>query len=124
MVRDRRLDAGRAAERVAVRYLRRKGLRIVARNVRLPSGEIDIVARDGDTLVFVEVRCRASGRWGTALDAIGPAKQHQVARVAEAYLTRHPASACRFDVVGVTGDVVVHIEDAFRPDDRAFARTW
>jgi len=105
---------GRAGEQRAVDLLRAKGYRIVERNFRCKLGELDIVALDGDTLVFVEVRTRSSARYGSALEAIPPAKQRQVARVAQVYLARRGAQLCRFDVVGITGDDVVHIPDAFR----------
>ncbi len=109
-----RLATGRRGEQLAAAHLRAKGYRIVERNYRCKLGEIDIVAMDGDTLVFVEVRRRNTARYGTALEAVSPAKQRQVARVAEVYLTRRTPSAVRFDVVGIIGDEIVHVEDAFR----------
>lgn len=114
MTRDR-LATGRRGEQLAAGHLRAKGYRIIERNYRCKLGEIDIVAMDGDTLVFVEVRRRKTARYGTALEAVSPAKQRQVARVAEVYLTRCTPSTVRFDVVGITGDEIVHVEDAFRP---------
>jgi putative endonuclease len=107
--------AGARAEDRAAARLRHEGYRIVDRNFRCRLGELDIVAEDGDTLVFVEVRSRASARYGSALQAISPAKRRQVARVAQVYLAaRRCAQPCRFDVVGITGDDVVLIKDAFR----------
>ncbi len=99
--------------------LRRRGYRIVERNFRCRLGEIDIVARDGDALVFVEVRSRADGTRGSAEESVNPAKQRRIARVATAYLTaRRPEfDACRFDVVGITGDRVTVLVDAFRLGD-------
>lgn len=96
--------------------LRSKGYTILATNYRCRLGEIDIVARDGEELVFVEVRSRASDRYGDALDAIGPTKQRQVARVAQAYLSSESPrfASSRFDVVAQTGDELEHIIDAFR----------
>jgi putative endonuclease len=111
----RTLERGSAAEARAVEHLRARGYRIVERNFRCKLGEIDIVARDGDTVVFVEVRSRASARYGTALEAVSPAKQRQVARVAQVYAAQRRPSACRFDVIGITGTELVHIVDAFRP---------
>jgi putative endonuclease len=112
---DRR-ERGHAAEKAAVALLRSKGYRILATNYRCRQGELDIVARDGQELVFVEVRSRASGRYGDALAAIGPTKQRQVARVAQVYLSREQPhfEVARFDVVAVTGDEIEHIVDAFR----------
>jgi len=113
MPADRRAR-GQRAEDSAAALLRGKGYRIVERNFRCKLGEIDIVATDGDTLVFVEVRSRRSARYGTALETVSPAKQRTIARVAQVYLARHGETLCRFDVVGLTGDDVVHIPDAFR----------
>jgi putative endonuclease len=107
---------GRSGERRAVAYLEGRGYRVVERNFRCRAGEIDIIARDGNDLVFVEVRTRADGRRGSALETVGARKQARIARVAEAYLAlRSPAcSSCRFDVVGITGDDIELVVDAFR----------
>lgn len=92
---------------------------IVERNYRCPLGELDIVARDGDVLVFVEVRTRTRSDRGTALETVGPAKRRRLARVAEHYLAaRRPrAAGIRFDVIGITAGDVVHVRDAFRVGD-------
>jgi putative endonuclease len=109
-------DVGTLGESKAEAYLRRRGLRILERNFRLRMGEIDLVAQDGDTLVFVEVRSRANTRFGGAIRAVGPTKRRQVSRVAAAYLVwRSPSQArVRFDVVAITGDDVEWIRDAWR----------
>lgn len=93
---------------------------IVARNVRAAAGEIDLVALDGETLVFCEIRTRRSCRQGSALESVTQAKQRQVIRVAEWFLAAHPkwrGRPVRFDVVAidVRGDAValVHVPDAF-----------
>ena len=114
--RDERVDMGRANERRAEQALRQRGYRIVERNFRGRLGELDLVAYDGDVLVFIEVRSRRDDRHGGALGALTPAKLRQVARVAALYLTvRRPHFAtCRFDVVAITGDQLVIIPDAFR----------
>ncbi len=113
-----RAQRGHAAEDAAVALLRSKGYRIVVRNYRCRQGELDIVAFDGDELVFVEVRSRASASHGDALDAIGVKKQQQVARVAQVYLSRENPkfSSCRFDLVAQTGEQLEHIIDAFRAE--------
>ena len=110
-----RLQQGHAAEKAAVALLRSKGYKIVATNYRCAEGELDIIAKDGAELVFVEVRSRSSSRFGDAFDAVGPAKQRQVIRVAQAYLSREQPcfETSRFDVVGVTNGVADHIVDAF-----------
>lgn len=114
---DRR-QRGTAAEERAVLALQQAGYRVVARNVRLQIGELDIIAWEGEVLAFVEVRSRADSRFGGAGHAVGRAKQRQVARCAELYLgtvgrSLRP-SAVRFDVVAVTGDELVILRDAFR----------
>jgi putative endonuclease len=92
--------SGEAGERSAERLLEGHGLTIVARNYRTRLGEIDLVARDGDVLVFVEVRLRADGRFGGAAASVGPAKQRRLAAAAGLYLARlGRAPRCRFDVV-------------------------
>lgn len=95
---------GQLGEAVAARFLERRGLRIVARNVRSRLGEIDLVARDGPTLVFVEVKTRAAGASDPPQAAVDARKQARLARVALGYLARHPhgAQPCRFDVVAIT----------------------
>ena len=116
---------GRRAERRAARYLQRRGLRVLARNLRTPAGEIDLVCEDPGTacLIFVEVRCVASRGGPTrAVDAVTPAKARQVGRAATSWLSGRAArrlGACdrpiRFDVVGVDArsGALEHIEDAF-----------
>ena len=93
-------QSGDAGERAAERLLVQHGLRIVARNYRTRMGEIDLIARDGDVLVFVEVRLRADDRFGGAAASIGAAKQRRLAAAASHYLARlGRAPRCRFDVV-------------------------
>lgn len=112
-----RIDSGERGEDRASRALRARGYRVVERNFRCRLGELDAVAFDGTTLVFVEVRSRADARFGGGLAAIGTAKQRQVARVAAAYIAlRRPRfDGCRFDVVAITGEELVIVQDAFRP---------
>lgn len=111
---------GLAAESAAERYLRRKGYRILARNVRTPSGELDLVAQVGATLVFVEVKARHSSAYGGAVGAVDRRKQMRLIRQAAQYLAQHQLrdQTCRFDVIvcsgeGVEPQVVEHIEQAF-----------
>ncbi|WP_238357789.1 YraN family protein [Cohnella zeiphila] len=102
---DRRRATGRAAEEAAARYLGENGFRILERNWRCRTGELDLIALDGETLVFVEVRSRrGSARFGTAIEAITPRKCAQVRSVAHIYLsTRNQLlRQVRFDVVAVT----------------------
>lgn len=97
-------DDGRAAEALAALHLGARGLAIVERNVRSRHGEIDLVARDGATLVFVEVRLRRPGRHGGAADTITAAKRARLVAAAREYLARMPRTPpCRFDVVLLDG---------------------
>jgi putative endonuclease len=119
VTRDRQ-QCGRAGEARAVAYLAARGFTIVARNVRAPAGEIDVVAVEGDTLVFCEVRTRRSARQGGALESVTPAKQRQVVRVARHFLACRPelhARPIRFDVVAVDlrddDAAITHVRDAF-----------
>lgn len=91
---------GPAAEALAERYLVDRGLLIVARNWRSRRGEIDLIARDGATLVFVEVRLRAHGGYGGAAGSITSAKRARLTAAAEQYLAGcHGPPACRFDAI-------------------------
>lgn len=93
---------GSAAEDAAEAYLRDQGYRIVERNVAGKLGEIDLVALDGETLVFVEVKARASAEFGRAIEAVGARKQARLARAAAMFLAQNRSRrACRFDVLGL-----------------------
>ncbi len=93
-------SAGNAAEEAAANFLARQGLEIVARNYRTRMGEIDLVARDGTTLVFVEVRLRSSDRYGGGAESIGARKQRRIVAAARQYLSRlRREPPCRFDVI-------------------------
>ncbi len=108
-------SVGEKMERRAGDFLTRNGLRVVARNHRCRFGEIDIVATDGTTLVFVEVRYRGSARFGSAAETVDYRKQRRLAAAAANYLQRHPSVLpCRFDVIAITGQDRFHwIKDAF-----------
>ena len=97
---DARAVAGRAAEDLAARFLDGQGLCVVARNFRTKRGEIDLVARDGATLVFVEVRFRRSASHGGAAESITAAKQARMIAAAQLYLMRQRGDPpCRFDAI-------------------------
>lgn len=110
------IDAGARAETGAAAALEDAGYRIVERNYRCKAGELDIIARDGEVLVFVEVRSRADGEHGDAAEMVTATKRRQVARVAQHYLSlvRPDHDRVRFDVVAITGGVVEIIKDAWR----------
>lgn len=110
---------GRQAEDDACRLLRQRGLAVIGRNVHCRLGEIDIVALEGDCLVFVEVRRRGSGAWIDAAESVDRRKQRKLLNAAAMYLARHTEHQhrdCRFDVIGLSGDEVNWIRDAFRPE--------
>lgn len=95
------LALGHKGEKVAATFVRRAGLRILDRNWRQGRLELDIVCRDGDTVVFVEVKTRTSRKRGDPEDSITPAKQRTLGRAAQAWLAAHDAwnVPCRFDVI-------------------------
>lgn len=109
-------ERGKQGESRAARFLRSRGYHIVELNFRCKMGELDMIARDGETLVFVEVRTRSSARYGRASESVTATKRRRIARLAQFYLmTRKPAfDTCRFDVVDITAGDVVLIRDAFR----------
>ncbi|WP_227367997.1 YraN family protein [Halomonas sp. M20] len=95
---------GEAIEGITAEWLQARGLVLVARNQHAKGGEIDLIMRDGDTLVFIEVRHRTSTRHGHPLETVNVTKQQRLIRAARFYLLRNRLScACRFDVVGVVG---------------------
>jgi putative endonuclease len=108
----------RNEERAAI-YLVECGYRIVERNFKTKIGELDIIARDRDALVFVEVRSRGGGGYGSALEAVNQTKRAKVSRMAQLYLAwRRPEfELARFDVVAITGDEIMLIRDAWRLGD-------
>ena len=100
---DRRGELGKRGEDLACRELERLGYVILSRRFRTRCGEIDIVARDGRVLVFVEVKTRSGGRFGSPLESLTWHKRHRLIRMALSYMfLRHVSNTpCRFDVVGV-----------------------
>ena len=111
---------GRTGEAIALKFLRRKKYTILETGFRWFRGEIDIIALDRKTLVFVEVKMRMGGAFGRPEESVTPAKQHQIRKVAEGYLLRHGLGDvdCRFDVISIrtqegAGHVIEHFENAF-----------
>ncbi len=93
---------GDLAEALAATYLSQQGLQILERNYRVRGGELDLIALDGETLVFVEVRYRKNARFGGAAASIDARKQQRLIHAAQVYLLKHPRQAlrpCRFDCV-------------------------
>ena len=124
-VGDPRRQTGAAAEAAAAAFLEGAGLRVIERNVRFAHGEIDLICRDGEVLVFVEVKSRRA-RWGDGpAAAVSALKQWRLTRLAQHYLKwrRLGEPRCRFDVVAVTveddgASTVRHLRGAFDAAER------
>ena len=112
-------SSGAWGENLALRYLLRRGYRLVERNYRKRRGEIDLIVRNENSLVFVEVKLRRSTDFGDPLEAVTARKQATIRSLAEQYLADNQPDfdILRFDVVGIlatdTGTRIEHIEDAF-----------
>ncbi len=107
---------GEEYENRAAEYLQQKGFRILEHNFYSRYGEIDLVAKDGNYLVFVEVKYRENDRGGHPLETVDVRKQRRICRTAEYYCLCHgykETTPCRFDVVGIMGTEIIHVEDAF-----------
>jgi putative endonuclease len=111
-------DVGRSAEDDACAYLRESGYEIVARNWRTTRGEIDIVAREGPVLAFVEVKARSGPGFGGPEAAVHPSKQRRLIAAARAFLSETEcALPSRFDVVAILDGVPSLHRDAFQADE-------
>lgn len=118
------LKIGDEAEAQARDYLVKHGLRWITSNYRCRIGEIDLIMRDKDYLVFVEVRARASLAFGGALTSITPNKQRKIIKTAQLYLQTHQLhdkQACRFDVISLEGTPphITWVQHAFGADNYA-----
>ena len=116
---------GEGAEALAEDVLRRAGMVVIARRFRWRHGEIDLIARDGDEVVFVEVKARRNDSGYLPGETVGRLKRRRIARTALVWLQRFDRQErpCRFDVVEVFGALeagprVRHLSDAFRPGER------
>ncbi|HEY6984808.1 MAG TPA: YraN family protein [Rhodanobacteraceae bacterium] len=99
--------AGARYEDIALAHLERAGLVLIVRNFSCRYGEIDLVMRERDTVVFVEVRYRRTGQFGDGVDSVSAGKRTRLVRAAGAFLAEHPRLAqapCRFDVLAIAGD--------------------
>lgn len=109
-------EVGKAYEKRAEDYLKEQGFCILERNFRVRQGEIDLIGYHRNELVFVEVKYRKDKRKGLPEEAVTPAKQRQISKVAEFYLMLHPLAggrACRYDVVAICGEEITWYENAF-----------
>lgn len=115
MMRKNTREIGSVFEKQAGEYLKTKGYIIIEYNFRCKTGEIDIIALDGETLVFCEVKYRSDNRKGTPFEAVTISKQKKISRTALYYITKHQITnmPCRFDVVGITRDKIELIKNAF-----------
>ena len=104
---------GLLGEMRAAAYVRRCGMRIRAARYRTAHGEIDLVAQDGDTLVFIEVKYRPHGQIGDGVAAVDAKKRRHLRYAGAYYLQGHPADSVRFDVIEITSAGIRHIRDAF-----------
>jgi putative endonuclease len=98
---------GRRAESLACDYLKQRGLKLVARNFLCKLGELDLIMRDGETLVFVEVKFRQRSDYGHGSEAVNRSKQNKLIRTAQVYLQQHPEYTnlpMRFDVISIEGE--------------------
>ncbi|MCD6541326.1 YraN family protein [Candidatus Bipolaricaulota bacterium] len=108
----------REAEERACEYLRSLGYLIVARNWRWRGGEVDIIAKDGNTLVFVEVKYRTADRFGLPAEAVDPRKREKLLLAAKAFLGKDLGKVpVRFDVITLLGEELSHLKGAFGEGD-------
>ena len=97
-------EIGSKAELFAQRYLRKQGLKVLATNIGYPFGEIDLIAEDGDELVFIEVRFRSNQSHGTAAETVQKPKQRRIVLASQAWLANNPTYQnhyCRFDLIAI-----------------------
>ena len=112
---------GGVGEKQAVKYLKSKKIKVLEQNYFTPIGEVDIIAKEGDTLLFIEVKTRSNVRYGEPMESVTPFKQRHVIRVAEYYMKVNnidfDETPCRFDVIEVKADngknTINHVENAF-----------
>ncbi len=99
-------DVGTQFEDLALAHAQKNGLRLIERNFTCRHGELDLIMRDREVVVFVEVRYRRSGAFGGAIDSVGPSKQRRLIKAASLFLQQHPdlsRQPCRFDVIALEG---------------------
>ncbi len=116
MIERGRRQEGYIQEQRAEEYLKGKGFRILKRNFYSRYGEIDIIAKDGEYLVFVEVKYRKNDRSGHPLEAVDIRKQKRICKTADWFCKRYgyqDGIPCRFDVIGITMCDIQHVENAF-----------
>ncbi len=108
-----RHEAGLLGEWRAARFLKKQGMKLLRMRYRCAQGEIDLLLREGNTLVLAEVKYRPNGALGAGVSAVTAEKQRRIRRAAAHYLREHPATDVRFDVVEIGAAGVRHIKNAF-----------
>ncbi|MDO5382884.1 MAG: YraN family protein [Eubacteriales bacterium] len=109
-------QTGSDYENLACNYLIKNGYEIIERNYRCKTSEIDIIAKKANWIIFIEVKYRSSREYGISLEAVNARKQMRIRKAAEIYLVTHYKRMdipCRFDVIGIDGDKITHIKNAF-----------
>ena len=115
MTQNKRATGSHYEQQVAA-FLKQQGYKLLEQNFRCKSGEIDLIARDGRHLVFIEVKYRKTSASGWALEAIDQRKAARIRRTAQIYLWKNgypETMPCRFDAIGIDGERMVHIKNAF-----------
>jgi len=109
-------EIGSSAETLAANYLADQGLKIIERNFSAKTGEIDLIALDEKTLVFIEVKFRKSARFGQPYETVTHSKQQKIIRTAQTFLQKnkkHTKKACRFDIISILNDDITWFKHAF-----------
>lgn len=106
-------ETGLAGEIRAARYVKRAGMRILKRRYRAAHGEIDLIAQEGRTTVFIEVKNRPRGKLGAGRQAVNEEKRRHLRYAAARYLQDHPSDALRFDIIEISAAGLRHIKNAF-----------
>ncbi len=109
-------EIGSSAENLAADYLSKQGLKIIHKNFRAKTGEIDLIAQDQDTLVFVEVKFRKNAHFGQPYETVTPGKQRKIIRTAQSFLQKnkkHANKACRFDIISILDTEITWMKHAF-----------
>lgn len=105
---------GNDGEKIAEKYLKRKGYKVLMKNYRTKMGEVDIIALSGDAVVFIEVKRRSDNSFGKGYEAVNAVKQRKLIKAAMQYCAENQIDAlCRFDVISIDGTEIIHIENAF-----------
>lgn len=111
-------DKGLLGEKMARKYLQKKGYRLLEKRYRINGGEVDLIMKDGDCFVFVEVKYRPDGETGEGLAAVDFGKEKRIIRAADTYMYRRKLEGqMRYDIVEITSEGTVHIENAFADYD-------